>query len=411
MENDIQVKLKTLPDEPGVYLFFNTNKELIYVGKASSLRSRVKSYFSGKKSPRPIEDLIHEVVDLRTYSTDSALEAAILEGAYIKKYYPKYNIQWRDDKSWNFITISKDEFPKIGTIRQHELTNYKKKEFKYIYGPYPNLNTREALRILRKIFLFTDCDASYKKPCFYYQIGQCLGVCTNEISATDYVSKVIKPLRMLLAGQKKILIKKIEKEMKIVAKAHNYEEAARLRNQIHHLQKIHDIALLNESFMKDILPTSELNIKRIEGYDISNLGSTDMVGSMVVFDNHGAVKSQYRKFNIKSVEGQSDVDSLGEVLERRLKHLEWPLPDIFMIDGGLPQVNKSCSILRAAGVNVPVVGIAKGPARKRNDFFVVCSNIEINKWINRHKSLLVRVRDEAHRFAITFNRSKRKLKH
>ncbi len=403
-------KLQALSDAPGVYIFYNSQKEIIYVGKASSLKSRVRSYFAGKKSPRPIEEMIHEVVDLKTEQTDSALEAAILEGYYIKKYRPKYNIQWRDDKSWNYIGISKDQFARVLTIRQHELTAQKKKEFKYLFGPYPGLNTKEALRLLRRIFGFSQCEPNAKRPCFYYQLGQCLGVCTGEITAKDYLAKVIRPLCLFLGGQKKLLLKKIEKEMNAAAKNQNFEEAARLRNQIYHLQKIQDIALLNDSFLKDKIFMGVSLINRIEGYDISNLGSSDKVGSMVVFDEAGPIKGQYRRFKIKTVAGQSDVDCLAEVLDRRLKHSEWTMPGIFMIDGGLPQVNKAKTVLRNAGVNTPIVGIAKGKERKRNDFFVVAESDDIRKWIKENKDLLIKVRDEAHRFAITFNRLQRRLK-
>ncbi len=410
MESKIKIILNDLLDVPGVYIFYNSKKEIVYVGKASSLKSRVRSYFAGKKSPRPIEEMIHEVIDIKTEITDSALEAAILEGCYIKKYRPKYNIQWRDDKSWNFIGISKDKFPKVLTVRQHELTAQKKKEYKYLFGPYPGLNTKEALKLLRKIFGFSQCEPNAKRPCFYYQLGQCLGVCTGEISPKDYFAKVIRPLCLFLGGQKKLLLKKIEKEMMIASKEQNFEEATRLRNQIYHLQKIQDIALLNDSFLKDKIFTSGNIVKRIEGYDISNLGSSDKVGSMVVFDEVGPVKSQYRKFKIKTVPGQSDVDCLEEVLNRRLKHEEWMMPEIFLIDGGLPQVNKAKFVLRNAGIKTPIVGIAKGSERKRNDFFVVAESDEIKNWIKENKKLLIQVRDEAHRFAIAFNRLQRKIK-
>ena len=408
--NFVDKKLAELPDNPGVYLFFNTQKELVYVGKATSLKSRVRSYFAGKKSPRPIEEMIHEVVDLKTESTDSALEAAILEGYYIKKYRPKYNVQWRDDKSWNYVGISKDKFAKVLTIRQHELTSDKKKEFKYLFGPYPGLNSKVALRLLRKIFIFSYCEPNAKRPCFYYQLGECLGVCTGEISAKDYTANVIRPLCLFLGGQKKLLVKKIEKEMIVASKAQDFEEAARLRNQLRHLQKIQDIALLNDSFLKDKISGENNLVKRVEGYDISNLGASDKVGSMVVFDESGPVKSQYRKFKIMTVSGQSDVDCLAEVLERRLKHSEWAMPDVFLIDGGLPQVNKAKAVLRGAGVTTPIVGIAKGSERKRNDFIVLGANDIMKEWIKDNKMLLIKVRDESHRFAITFNRSLRRIK-
>jgi len=152
-------------------------------------------------------------------------------------------------------------------------------------------------------------------------------------------------------------------------------------------------------------------VQRIEGYDISNLGSTGKVGSMVVFNNREALKSEYRKFKIKTVVGQSDVDSLKEVLERRLKHTEWQYPDIFLIDGGKPQVNAAMQILKKNKINIPLVGIAKGPERKRNDFIFGVKDREFIKFVNENQDLLIRVRDEAHRFAITFQRSLRRLKH
>ncbi|MFA6547325.1 MAG: GIY-YIG nuclease family protein [Candidatus Magasanikbacteria bacterium] len=439
MNTKIAQQLKNLPDAPGVYLFFNSKKELIYVGKASSLKNRVRGYFKELDSrlrgndksglSRPIEEMIHEVMNFKTEETDSALEAAILEGKYIKENRPKYNIDWRDDKSWNYIVITKDKFPRVLTIRQHELKNgggipplatlgrndkrlRGNDKYKYVFGPYPGLNTKEALRLLRKIFLFSTCEPNAKRPCFSYQIGQCLGVCTGEISPKDYSAKVIRPLCLFLGGKKKILMKKTEKEMNMAAKLENFEEASRLRNQLRHLQKIQDVALLNDSFLRDITKRNSLagrNDMRIEGYDISNLGSSNKVGSMVVFDEVGPVKNQYRKFKIKTVVGQSDVDCLAEVLERRIKHAEWILPNIFLIDGGLPQVNKTKSVLRRAGINTPIVGIAKGAKRKRNDFFVVTESLEIKNWIKENKELLIRVRDEAHRFAIKFNRVQRKI--
>lgn len=410
MNEAITQRLKQLSDNPGIYLFFNFQKEVIYVGKATALKSRVRSYFVGKRSPRPIEEMIHEVVALDTVITDSALEAAILEGIYIKKYHPKYNIQWRDDKSWNYIVLSKDKYPRIMTVREHELTTDRKKAFRYLFGPYPGLNSQAALKILRKIFVFSICQPDAKRPCFYYQLKECLGVCTGEISIHDYMKKVIRPLVLFLDGKKKLLIKNIEKEMSLAAKQENFEEAARLRNQLHHLQKIQDIAMLNNSFMKDKIGQTAHLVKRIEGYDISNLGISDKVGSMVVFDEAGPVKSQYRKFKIKTVPGQSDVDCLAEVLERRLKHADWPRPNVFLIDGGLPQINRVKKVLDNFEVYTTIVGIAKGSERKRNDFLVLRADDIMKEWIKNNKLLLIRARDEAHRFAITFNRAQRKIK-
>ncbi|PIY93300.1 MAG: hypothetical protein COY69_02335 [Candidatus Magasanikbacteria bacterium CG_4_10_14_0_8_um_filter_32_14] len=419
-------KVRQFPTEPGIYLFYNKNKELIYIGKATSLRNRVQSYFRGARSMRPIEQMMHEVVDIKIKETDSVLEAVILESNYIKKYLPKYNVEGKDDRSWNYVVISDDLFPRVYTVRQHELDQQNKQskqnmQIKYLFGPYPELKTREMMRLLNRLFFISTCKPCESgkpcRPCMYYQIGQCLGVCTGEVSSHEYKSKVILPLVTFLRGGKKTLIKNLEIKMRRASKQEDFEEAGRLRNQISSLLKIHDVALLNSSFVEDsfkIHPDfigTRFKISRIEGYDISNLGTTGKVGSMVVFDDLEAQKKDYRKFKIRSVEGQSDVDCLKEVLERRLKHTEWTYPDVFLIDGGKPQVNAAMQILHKNNIKIPLVGIAKGPERKRNDFIFGVKDREFIKFVNDNQDLLIKVRDEAHRFAITFQRSLRKLKH
>lgn len=425
--------IKKLPDAPGVYQFYNSENELIYVGKATSLRNRVRSYFAGLKSPRPIELMIHEVAKICHEETGSVIEAIILEGKYIKEHRPKYNVMWRDDKSWNYLCITKDEFPRVVAVREHDLNvvNEAKQsdgqidchvgfrpprndKYAKIFGPYPGLKTREVMRILRKLFYISTCEPNSGRSCFYRQIGLCLGVCSGEISAKEYKHKVIRPLVAFLNGRKKQMIKDLELDMRLAAKEEKFEEAGRLRNQLSALETIQDIALLNSSFVEHPIVFGENGFRkslRVEGYDISNLGTSGKVGSMVVFDYAGPVKSQYRKFIIRTVEGQSDVDCLAEVIERRLKHPEWSMPDVFLVDGGLPQVNRTVKILRERGVTTPVIGIAKGPERRKNEFFVVADDKEaILKWVKSQKKLLICVRDEAHRFAIKFQREKRKLR-
>jgi len=410
---DLKLKVKKIVDSPGIYLFYNSKKELIYVGKATSLKNRVSSYFRGSSGSRPIEQLIGEVSNIKTISTDSVLEAIILEGQYIKKYRPKYNIDWKDDKSWNYIIITKDDYPKVITLREHEgketSETMRKNNYLGWFGPFPGLKTKETLRLLQKLFFISICSPNQKRPCLYYQMDQCLGVCTGEINSSEYRRKVINPLIKFLSGKKKAVMIDLEKQMKAAARAENFEEAGRVRNQLSGLQRIQDVALLNKNFIEDSLKNNSEQ-KRIEGYDISNLGTSGKVGSMVVFDLAGPIKSEYRKFNIKTVVGQSDVDCLREVLERRLKHIDWPLPDIFLIDGGLPQVNVAKAILRATKIERPIVGIAKGAERKRNDFIVIGSQ-EVGKWVEKNQLLLIQVRDEAHRFAINFQRQKRKIKY
>ena len=204
--------------------------------------------------------------------------------------------------------------------------------------------------------------------------------------------------------------------MKESAKKEEFEEAQRLRNQIFSLQEIRDIALINKSFVANI--EDEKSLKRIEGYDISNFGESGKVGSIVVFENGEVEKSKYRKFKIKTVKGQRDVACLEEVIRRRLCHSgvvdideqsndKWVLPNVFLIDGGKPQVNRVKKILKEFNVEIPVVGIAKGAQRKKNEF--IFEQIDY-KLIEENKEVFIKVRDEAHRFAISYQKKLRKLR-
>ena len=423
----------------------------MYVGKATSLKDRVSSYFVGQRGSRPIEQFVAQIASIKVEKTDSVLEAVIAEANSIRKLQPKYNVLGKDNRSWNYILITKEAYPRIVTMRQHEMetrfpgfsisdfkfdTGDLKKRYSHVFGPFPGLNTKAALKLLRQLFQFSSCQKQREKndkkgsskACLYRQMGQCLGVCTNEISSSEYKNKVIRPLVSLLKGGKKRLVATLERRMKKASKVQEYEEAARLRNQLKSLQRIHDIAILNKSWFSAPVVSADV-VRRIEGYDISNLGSSGVVGSMVVFDTGGPIKSEYRKFKIKTVDGQSDVDALEEVLRRRLKHSEWQYPDVMLIDGGKPQVNRIQKVLRELHIDIPIVGIAKGPARDRNDFTLPSTagvadvarkdgalphlsagrRRSFIKWISANKSLLIQVRDEAHRFAIKYQRSLRKI--
>ncbi len=443
----ILTKIKLAPAKPGIYLFYNKNKELIYVGKATSLKSRIRSYFADfttrftsveitSGSLRPIETLIHEVSNVKWIITDSVLEAIILEANYIKKFQPKYNVLGKDDKSWNYLYLTNDQFPTLKTIRNHELNKIKEpiakskerekeqrakiKDIKQatkdiralnIWGPFPGLNIKETFKILRKLFNYSDCKPGQKKPCFYNQIEQCLGVCTGEITAPKYKQKVIKPLSNFLSGRKDKVILDLAKAMKVASREEEYEEAGRIRDQIKNLKKIKDIALLNDSFFKPestLTTKSPLTFNKIEGYDISNLGATGKVGSLVTFINGVPDKKNYKKFKIKKVQGQSDVDCLAEVLQRRFQHHDWQYPDLILVDGGKPQISTTQKTIKNLQITIPIVGIAKGQDRKKNQFFI--TDQRISSWVKENKKLLIQVRDEAHRFAIKYQRQLRKIK-
>ena len=396
--------IKNLPDSPGIYLFYK-DSELIYIGKATSLKNRVRSYFSNPKNLRPIELLINEVNDIKWIETDSVIEAAILEAKYIKKFSPRYNIMGKDDKSWIYLYLTKEDFPKLKTVREHELKDFDKKKVKKLFGPYPNIKTLEMLRILHSLFYISKCEPNQRRPCFDYQIKKCLGVCIGTISKEEYNKRVIKPIIQFLNGNKGAVIRNLERQMKIYAKNKHFEEANRVKFQINRLKKIQDASLINKSFVEDIFK-KETFIKRIEGYDISNLGKNYKVGSMVVFDLNGPIKKEYKRFKIKTIEKQSDIDCLREVFERRIKHADWEFPQIILVDGGKAQVNLAKKTFK----DIFVLGIAKGEDRKKDEFIYSPKDKDIINFIENNKKLFINVRNEAHRFAISYQRKLARLK-
>jgi excinuclease ABC subunit C len=389
-------KIKNIPDKPGIYLFYR-GEELLYVGKATSLKSRVRSYLN-PKTFRPIETLIHKINQVKYKETDSVLEALILEAEYIKKFKPKYNVEGKDDRSWIYLVLTKEDFPKLIAVRGRNL----KGKYLYVFGPYAQIKTTEMLKLLHSLFKVSRCNPNAKKHCFDYQIGNCLGVCINEINSKEYKQKVISPLVMFLKGKKKKLIIDLKKKMKQASLKEEYEEAKRLRNQIFSLEKIRDFSLLNKSFLEESVDEKAV-FKRIEGYDISNLGKTNKVGSMVVFINGVASKKDYRKFKIRTVDGQSDVDCLREIIERRIKHKEWIWPQVILVDGGKPQVNTIKKIIN----NSFIIGIAKGEKRKKNELIFGSKDKEFIDWVKENNNLLIKVRDEAHRFAMQYQKKLR----
>ncbi len=234
-------------------------------------------------------------------------------------------------------------------------------------------------------------------------------MCTRVISPRDY-KKILRRMALFMDGRRATLEKQLLRDMQTAARGHHFEEASALRNQLFALQHIQDIALINRD---DDAPPSALAVnpfKRIEGYDISHLSGTGMVASMVVFNHGEPDKSQYRKFEIKGFTKSNDTGALKETLNRRLNHLEWPLPEVFFIDGGEGQVNAVMKVLKERGVAIPVVGIAKGALRKNLRYVFDRRNVALDRAIRLYGHIFVKVRNEAHRFAITYQRKKRNMR-
>lgn len=396
----VNVKSLKLPPSPGVYLMKDGAGRVLYVGKAANLKRRVSSYFMRAHDVR-IERLVSEIRRVDFEVTGTAIEALVREAELIKKLSPPYNVREKDDKSFLFIVITREKFPRVLLVRGKNASAGTK------YGPFTSAsNVREAMRILRRIFPWSDHDVSgFKfqvsraKPCFNYQLELCPGTCIGVADAEEY-RKTIGHLKLFLGGKRKRLVTELTREMKAASKAQNYERAEQLKRRLFALQHIQDVALINDDVSGIKYQVSGERSVRIEGYDISNISGTSAVGSMVVFVNDRSVKDDYRKFAIRTVEGANDVAMLAEVLTRRLRHREWPMPDLILVDGGAPQVSAARRVLRSMRQTIPIIGIAKGPERKRNDVIGIVPR-------GIRKETLIRVRDEAHRFAIRYHRSLR----
>lgn len=398
----VKVKNRHLPERPGVYFMKDAAGEILYVGKAANLRRRVESYFSRPHDHR-IQKLVANIRRIDYEETGSAIEALIREAELIKQLQPPYNVLEKDDTSFLYIEIAvKDDegkrlaYPAVVLARGKDPARGRR------FGPFtaPS-HAREALRIIRRIFSFSTHVAfptptrTMKRPCFDYQIGLCPGTCIGVVTKREY-AKTIRHLTLFFEGKKQRIVRSLEREMNMASKKLDFERAARLRGQIFALQHIQDVALIADTPLGNPGVTVREPF-RIEGYDISNISGTSSVGSMVVFVDGVAAKQEYRKFKIKTVTGSNDVAMLKEVLSRRLNHKEWSLPSLILVDGGIGQVNAMRTVLARRNLRrVPVVGLAKGPERKRNDVVGrVPAGVDL--------TTLIKVRDEAHRFAVRYH--------
>ncbi|MFA5185642.1 MAG: excinuclease ABC subunit UvrC [Patescibacteria group bacterium] len=417
---DVKIKNGKLPDEPGVYLMKDAAGEVIYVGKATSLKRRVTSYFQGDRTDdrgERIAQMVSEIRAIDYITKPTVIEALILEANLIKYYFPPYNVKDKDNKSFLYLVITKEDFPKPLLVRGTEIGDDASKKYKAVFGPYTSPRSlRAALDLIRRAIPWSTCESpkadAKREPraCFYYHLHQCPGVCIGVVSKKDY-GKIIRDLIKFFEGKKDNLLKQYKKEMATASKAKRFEDAVELRDKIYFLEHIQDVAILKrEDNDVDKIREGEAPVNlygRIEGYDISNISGTSSVASMVVFEDGAPAKAEYRKFRIKTVVGSNDVASMRETLMRRFRN-PWRKPDLLLIDGGAPQVNAAIQVVRHFGLGIPVVGLAKGPDRKKDELVCDNNNLEICKICERHKDLLVKVRDEAHRFAITYHRKLRR---
>ena len=375
-----------MPDKPGVYLFLDKKGNILYVGRATYLKRRVASYFRNPPTggdPR-IKEMVGLAVKVKHYVTETVLESFILEANLIKKYWPKYNIREKDDRSFVYIVIAKADYPKPIIARGKDLEKFPSGSAD-IFGPYKSLRIAgEILKIARIIFPYSVCWPNQGKPCFHYQIGLCPGICVGAISKKDY-RKNINNLVLFLSGEKKRLINKLTK--------YNPKQAESLKH-------IKDASLL---IREDGGGGEKIN--RLEAYDISHFAGKETYGAMAVFSGGEENKNEYRLFKIKSAPANDDLAALRETIERRFGHKEWPAPDLIVIDGGRPQVLAVSRVLRDNNIKTPMLGISKLGNDKL--VFPLGTKKSFQEMAEASKNILLRARDEAHRFA-NFARKRRK---
>jgi len=407
-----KLKKANLPDTPGVYTFRDDKKRPLYIGRATSLRSRVRSYFSADliatRGPR-IVDMVVKARTVTWQETDSVLEAILLEAELIKRYQPYYNVDERDDKSSNYIIITEEPWPRVFLARARDLDHMSKAralpyKIKHKFGPYPESGLiKEALKILRRLFPFRDKKAlDPRHEAFYRAIGQSPVGGPGSIGSIDdgprqaYL-RTIRRLSLFFQGRKGVLEAQLKRDMKAAAKDLRFEEADQAKRLLHALGHINDIALIKRDVAAGF---DRARTFRMEAYDIAHLGGMETVGVMVVSQNGELAPDEYRKFKV-SRDQNDDIAGLTEILSRRLNHPEWPLPDLIVVDGSKVQASHAEGVLASRRMSIPVVAVTKDD-RHRADKLVGSPDI-----VKRYSTEIIAVNAEAHRFAIRYHRHRR----
>lgn len=438
MREALKEKLASLPTSPGIYFHKDSKGEIIYIGKAANLRSRVRQYFQKSRFRDPKTDvLVAEIADVEWQELDTEADALFLEAELVRRYQPRFNILLRDDKSLQFVRIDyKNDYPTVSVIRRplDDGAQY--------FGPYLNgVAIKRALRYLRRAFPYaTAKPINQKRVSLHYHLGLDPGLEEGRTTLEEYRAN-LKKLMQYLKGQRVALVKEIEREMKRAAARRDYEQAAGYRNQLFALQELGRQILFSDKELMDadrdhalvglaLLLGLESPPRRIEGFDISHMQGTDTVASMVVFTNGVPDKSAYRKFKMR-LAGNDDYAHLAETITRRLRvenSKKWGLPDLMLIDGGKGQLSAALgSRDKCELANIPMIGLAK-----RNEEIILHKQasilgLDVEKLIKRAQDLhaysvdskdfinitlpdnlpmvklLQRIRDESHRFAVSYH--------
>lgn len=411
--------VKGFPDRPGVYLMRDENGEIIYVGKAKSLRKRVSSYFRHTHASPRLNKLVDTIRDISTMRTESEIEALILENRLIKLYQPFFNVDLKMNERYAYIKITAEKHPRI------IVTRVKMDDGAVYIGPYVRVSeVRALLRLVERYLPLRSCGGAEAKPqngrpCMKYSLGRCLAPCCGLCTENEYRDRVAD-VALLLQGHGAELVERLRKRMDKAAREMKFEEAAHLRDTIRAIWRVSrqqntipEIPSGKDNFwevLNSMQRTFHLPVLpwRIDGFDISHSAGNFTVGVAVVFEQGYPNPSLYRKFNIRTVEGIDDFRSMKETLTRRYKRClegQEPLPQLILIDGGPVQLEFAMQALDDLGIhNIPIISLAK-------EFEEVYMPNQKEPVRLDHTDpvlrLLQHVRDESHRFAITSHRTRR----
>ena len=403
----IKFKISSLPNAPGVYLFKDALGKVIYVGKAKSLKKRVNSYFfralSGKTAV-----MMSNVADIEYRVVPTEAMALLLEAGLVHQYMPRYNVMLRDDKSFPFVKITNEDFPRIYITRKREADGAR-----YL-GRYTSANLlREVLKVIRRLLPYRTCKNLPRKACIYYRLKLCPAACIKKISKEEY-AQVLEKISLILEGKAGVLVKKLTQEMEVKSAAREFEKAAEIRDQIGALSSIGKsrAGVSRKDELDDLKALLDLDKlpERIEAFDISNISGKEATGSMVSFFRGEPDKNNYRRFRIKTVEAIDDYRMLAEVIKRRYSRVvkeRLALPDLILIDGGWAHLLTAERELRKLGVKIPLMSIAKEQeniyVRGRRKPMKLTQDTPALNFIRR-------IRDEAHRFAVSYHHLLRRKK-
>lgn len=406
-----------LPDVPGVYIFTHGRgkaKTILYIGKATSLRDRTRSYFDidliATRGPR-IVDMVTKADGLSFETTPTVLEALVREAALLKEHRPRANVEGKDDKTFLYAVITDENIPRVLAIRGKDI-DFKKKEssvagvgkIKSIYGPFPSGHQlREGLRLIRRIFPFFDTPRPVgegnKHAKAKVEFNQQIGQYPRDMERSEYL-RSIRNVSLFLSGRVKTLRKTLTSEMNKAAKEERFEDAAVARKQLFALDHIQDVSLIKEEWRTE----REDGTRRIEAYDTAHISGTNAIGVMTVIEGGVPLKAEYRVFKIRGIGGKTlndDIASLKEILTRRFGHPEWPYPKVIVTDGGKTHKKAAETVLAELGLRIPVASVVKDEKHRPREIIG-----GLRAGITDADAVLVN--SEAHRFALSRHRLARR---